>query len=222
MPGFDLSPSWSNLVVVGPRSRAKLYMYRRLWFYGIVHVSPMFSANVTDLDFHVMCFYSILNLCCGSAEYFMNSWLRSERIGRSLSLVLTLEIFCCSWNCLVSGVRYVIKCYLTCFWIPDQTIEELPLEFESASRPASSFDATGLPPPATKGSNMAPALHALINGDYAGVHSTLGYLGSPRGSKSKRNFLPEHSINGGMVSNHSWSFWRVGESSHCRDTSRCA
>ncbi|XP_024383006.1 dynamin-related protein 3A [Physcomitrium patens] len=83
------------------------------------------------------------------------------------------------------------------------TIEELPLEFESASRPASSFDATGLPPPATKGSNMAPALHALINGDYAGVHSTLGYLGSPRGSKSKRNFLPEHSINGGMVSNHS-------------------
>jgi dynamin 1-like protein len=80
------------------------------------------------------------------------------------------------------------------------TLEELPLEFESASRSSSSFDSTGLPSPATRGSAMTPALYALINGDYAGAQSASGYLGAPRQSKSKRSFSVEHSAaaNGGM------------------------
>jgi len=97
-------------------------------------------------------------------------------------------------------MRHVSKCELGCLWICGQTLEELPLEFESASRSSSSFDSTGLPPPATRGSAMTPALYALINGDYAGAQSASGYLGAPRQSKSKRSFSVEHSAaaNGGM------------------------
>ncbi|KAG0555684.1 hypothetical protein M758_12G191700 [Ceratodon purpureus] len=80
------------------------------------------------------------------------------------------------------------------------TLEELPLEFETASRSSSSFDSTGLPPPATRGSAMTPALHALINGDYAGAQSASSYMTSPRNSKSRRSFHVEHSLaaNGGL------------------------
>lgn len=98
-------------------------------------------------------------------------------------------------------MRHVAKCELGCLWMCGQTLEELPLEFESASRSSStSFDCTGLPPPATRGSAMTPALYALINGDYSGAQSASGYLGAPRNSKSKRSFNAEHSAaaNGGM------------------------
>lgn len=100
----------------------------------------------------------------------------------------------------MEAMRHFAKCELGCLWICGQTLEELPLEFESASRSSSSFDSTGLPPPATRGSAMTPALYALINGDYAGAQSASGYLGAPRNSKSKRSFNAEHSaaVNGGM------------------------
>ena len=77
-------------------------------------------------------------------------------------------------------------------WICGQTLEEIPLEFDTASRSSSSFDSTGLPPPATRGSAMTPALQALINGDYAGAQSASTYM-SPRNSKSRRSFHAEHS-----------------------------
>lgn len=74
----------------------------------------------------------------------------------------------------------------------DQTLEELPLEFESASRPSSTFDAMGLPPPAARGNTMSPALYNLVNGDFASPQSPSSYLGSPRVSKSRRSFHSEH------------------------------
>jgi len=97
-------------------------------------------------------------------------------------------------------MRHVAKCELGYLWMCGQTLEELPLEFESASRSTSSFDSTGLPPPATRGNAMTPALYALINGDYAGAQSASGYFGTPRNSKSKKSFSVEHSAasNGGM------------------------
>jgi hypothetical protein len=100
----------------------------------------------------------------------------------------------------VTAIRHLAKCELGCLWICGQTLEELPLEFETASRSSSNFDSTGLPPPATRGSAMSPALHALINGDYAGAQSASSYMTSPRNSKSRRSFHVEHSSasNGGM------------------------
>lgn len=116
--------------------------------------------------------------------------------------VFELPVIRSSWDVVLSRkIRLQANCERGCLWMCEQTLEELPLEFESASRPSSSFDSTGLPPPATRGSAMTPALYALINGDYAGAQSASGYLGASRNSKSKRSFSAEHSAaaNGGIL-----------------------
>lgn len=95
------------------------------------------------------------------------------------------------------------------------------MEFELVLWFVLSFDVIGLFFFVMKGSNMVLVLYVFINGDYVGVYFILGYLGLLRGLKLKRNFFLEYFINGGMVLNYSWLFWRVGESSYCRDIFRC-
>lgn len=95
------------------------------------------------------------------------------------------------------AVEHLAECVnFGCVWICDQTIEELPLEFDSASGSSSNMDATGLPPAASRGNAMSPAMFSLIDGDYNAVspRSSAGYLGSTRSSRPRRSFHAEHSL----------------------------
>lgn len=95
------------------------------------------------------------------------------------------------------AVEHLAECVnFGCVWLCDQTIEELPLEFDSASGSSSNMDATGLPPAASRGNAMSPAMFSLMDGDCNAVspRSSAGYLGSTRSSRPRRSFHAEHSL----------------------------
>lgn len=95
------------------------------------------------------------------------------------------------------AVEHLAECVnFGCVWLCDQTIEELPLEFDSASGSSSNMDATGLPPAASRGNAMSPAMFSLMDGDCNAVspRSSAGYLGSTRSSRPRRSFHSEHSL----------------------------
>lgn len=99
------------------------------------------------------------------------------RIWKICKLVGSL---CCVWT---------MSTCCTCV----QTLEELPLDTDTSSRPLHSIpDSTGLPSPASKGPPMSPAAYAMANGDFAGLGpqspSNSAFIGSPRNTKSRRPF----------------------------------
>ncbi|KAL3698867.1 hypothetical protein R1sor_012943 [Riccia sorocarpa] len=80
------------------------------------------------------------------------------------------------------------------------TLEELPVDPDSPSRPSHSIaDSTGLPPPASRVS-ASSAAYAMANGDFSGIGSqspgNVGFFGSPRSSKGRRPFQSEQSSGG--------------------------
>ncbi|BBN03544.1 dynamin 1-like protein [Marchantia polymorpha subsp. ruderalis] len=81
------------------------------------------------------------------------------------------------------------------------TLEELPVDPDTPSRPSHTiYDTTGLPPPASKNPASSSAAYAMANGDFSGLGSqspnNSGFFGSPRNSKGRRSFHSEQASSG--------------------------